>query len=424
MKRTLLLALGAFFLQSAVCLAQEPSPLPQFPIAPASPSIIDEGSALPMSTWMGSPRYEPRIWGGAEALMWWTKSTPVNTPLLTSALVPFAIDPTAGQIGSANTSVLLGGQSYDLGGPRLGGRFTLGGWLDSEDRIGIEANYLYIAPRTITRAVNSDGSPGSLALAIPYFDVNAGSEASFNFTGNAPGFIGAGGAFLRLSNELQGGEFNFVGRLVRNQNLSLDGLLGFRYVNFSEDLEFASGNVTPLNGGFYTTLDNFHASNNFYGGQVGLHSEYRLGNFFIEGTAKVALGSMQQIVDVSGSSNSGFAPPSPAIFNYIGAPGGWYAQPTNIGQRTHYAFAVVPEADLKFGYNITRNIQAFVAYNYLYLSDVARPGTLLDHTANTTQNATFSGFPNTLTGPPAPNFSFNRSDFWAQGINFGVQFKF
>ena len=424
MKKACLLGLGSLLLQSGLLAAQQPTAMLGAPVE-TSPVVAVQTPDTPLAEWTGSAWGRcagcERIWGNAEFLMWWSKGAPVSTPLLTQATN--SADPTAGQIGSANTSVLLGDRSYDLN-TRYGGRFTLGGWLDSERTIGLEGTYLFIAPSSTTRTFTSNGAPGSPALAIPYLDVATGKEASFVFTGNAPGFVGVGGAFLHLANELQGGELNFAAKLIQADRLNLTGLLGFRYVNFSEDLDFGSFNTTPLNGGFYSALDSFRASNNFYGGQLGLRGEYRVGNFFVEATGKVALGVMNQVVDVNGSSNSSFPAPAPPNFIFNNAPGGFFAQPTNIGRHTHNAFAVVPEADLKVGYNITRNVQAFVSYNFLYLNDVARPGAVLDHNANPTQNPTLSGFPNTLTGPTAPAFSFSRSDFWAQGISFGVEFKF
>jgi len=345
-------------------------------------------------------------------LLWWTKKIPVNTPLLTQATNP--ADPTSGALGSPNTAIVLGGQSYDPG-TRYGGRFTLGGWLDSEANIGLEANYLFISPESTTQTVGSPGTPGSPVFAFPFFNVVTGAEGrGILATPNTDS--------LRLSNQLQGGELNVVGRLLRTPNLSLSGLFGFRYINLQENLGFAETFGSPAN--FTGSLqDSFRATNNFYGGQLGLRGEFRWGNFFVEGTGKVALGCVQQVVDVNGSSSEAF-PGRGAGFVYTNAPGGFFAEPTNIGHHSQNAFCVVPEVDLKLGCNITRDIQAFVGYSFLYLSDVARPGTTIDHNVNLSQSPTFSGVPTTLVGPAAPTFSFSRSDFWAQGINLGLQFKF
>ena len=427
MKRTLLLGLACTFLHAGMSLGQD-SKLPPAWAPPPLPVIIqDTGTAPPPAfmdgTGIGSRPCGPRVWADSEFLLWWTKRAPVNTPLLTAATNQ--ADPTSGQIGSANTSVLLGNQNYDLN-QRYGGRFTLGGWFDSEGCIGMEGNYLFISPHSTTTTAGTSGAAGSPVVGIPFFNAGgAPPSQAFAALGGPPGpGLGAptsNSSYLRLSNELQGGELNLIGRLYRTENLTLTGLAGFRYVNFNEELDFGSAGMQPATGVFIGFRDSFHATNNFYGGNLGLRGEYRLGNFFVEATGKVALGTMEQTMNISGSTT---------VVNPIGAgiptgtsATGFFAQPSNIGRFNHNAFCVVPETDLKFGYNISRNIQAFVAYNFLYLSNVERPGTGIDHSVNLSQSA-LGGAGGTLVGPAAPTFSFSRSDFWAQGVSFGVQFKF
>jgi hypothetical protein len=452
MKKTLLLALGSLFLQTAVSFAQPPSFAPPMPAATPGPVILDQGppspSSMPMATWLGSSAAAacPRVWGSTEALMWWTKNAHVTTPLVTSALSN--TDPTAGQAGSANTSVLLGGNQQLGMGTRYGGRLTLGGWFDCDATIGMEANYLFITPRSTMRTAGSDGST---TIGLPFFNVNSGSQAfqpiSTPATTPIPGILtipaAIGGAFLRESNRLQGGELNGVARLLRYDTWSLDGLAGFRYINFDENLDFGVNNFFPgtppvpvpvvgIRGPFTIpsfpstsagTLDSFHATNVFYGGQLGLRGEYRLGNFFVEGTGKLALGTMNEHMSIAGSSFASTPGNVPAA-TFITNQGGFYAQPTNIGNHNRSVFCAAPEAELKFGYNVSRNVQVFAAYNFLYLSNVERPGTAIDHNINPSIVPVISGSALSPTGVPAPNFSFSRSDFWAQGINFGIAFKF
>ena len=196
-------------------------------------------------------------------------------------------------------------------------------------------------------------------------------------------------------------------------------------MNFSEDLDFGQGNIgLPGGGSFgqvFNALDTFHANNNFYGGQLDLaRSDYRLGNSFNEGAASVALGSVDQVVNVNGITNAVFSDGT----SLVNGVGGTFAQSTNIGRHSHSAFCVVPEGDLKLGYNLTRSIQCFVSCNFLYLSDVARPGVGIDHNINVTQAPFDGGSPKTLVGAPVPAFSFSRTDFWAQGISFGLEIKY
>ena len=50
-------------------------------------------------------------------------------------------------------------------------------------------------------------------------------------------------------------------------------------------------------------------------------------------------------------------------------------------------------------------------------------GDQIDLTVNPTQLATPTG-PGTLVGPARPAFQFDGTDFWAQGINFGMELRY
>lgn len=416
MKKMLLLGLTSFFIQPAYTYAQErlAPPMPTL----IEPVLIDPGAPAARSgPWMANSARgsEPRVWAKGEFLLWWTKNAPVNTPLATQAAT---ITPPAGTVGDANTTVVLGDRNYDLG-TRFGGRFTLGGWFDCEGLFGLEGNYFFIASGSKSSSVGSSGEPGSPTIFLPFRDPFNGNPAAVGLaTGAIPGFPVPGTATLRVENSLQGAEANFLGRLWRTECVSVTGLAGFRYLRFEENLDFTATAQAPVTGAQFTALDSFHATNNFYGGNLGLRGEYRYGNFVIGATGKVALGTMRQTVEIAGASSS-IGPANP------GSPvSGFYAQPTNSGSHSQNVFAVIPEAEIKLGYNITRNIQGFVGYNFLYINNVARPGASIDPNVNPTQVTALGGAPGALVGPAAPSFSFNRSDFWAHGLNFGIQFTY
>ncbi|HTI52278.1 MAG TPA: BBP7 family outer membrane beta-barrel protein, partial [Planctomycetaceae bacterium] len=69
----------------------------------------------------------PRVWLRAEALYWWTKSSPLPASLVTSGS---AADAVPGALGQPGTSVLIGDENIGISG-RGGGRFTLGFALDN-----------------------------------------------------------------------------------------------------------------------------------------------------------------------------------------------------------------------------------------------------------------------------------------------------
>ena len=104
-------------------------------------------------------------------------------------------------------------------------------------------------------------------------------------------------------------------------------------------------------------------------------------------------------------------------------PGGYLALPSNMGEyhRTH--FGVVPEVGLNLKYQLTQKLGVSLGYTALYLNSVVRPGEQIDRNVNGGQSSLYSGTPTPpgLQGGPAqPAPLFHTTDFWAQGINFGL----
>ncbi len=148
-----------------------------------------------------------------------------------------------------------------------------------------------------------------------------------------------------------------------------------------------------------------------------------LGNWFVSITGKCAFGEVNQIASVSGGFTT-YAPTVPVPPVSFAAPGGFYALPTNIGEHTHSAFAVVPEGNVNVGYTVGAHLRVFAGYSFLYISNVERPGTAIQHAINPSISPGFVGPGATLFGPPVPSYVFTRSDFWAQGLNFGMQLRY
>jgi hypothetical protein len=303
---------------------------------------------------------------------------------------------------------------------RSGGRFTLGAWLDPDATLGVEGTYLFLTPQTTTHAAASNGTP---VIGLPFYDVLTETEGFAPLS--IPG-IRSGRAILSLTNRLQSGEVNGLARLMSTDRLSIFGLAGFRYLDFDEDLNFGFAVVqSPASGfpGGFAGFDRFNANNNFYGGQLGLRGMLRLGNWFVSATGKCAFGEVQQIATVSGGFTA-FTPAAPVPPLSFTAPAGFYALPTNIGRHTHSAFAVVPEGIVNVGYTVGPRWRVFAGYSFLYVSNVERPGTAVQHAINASISPGFAGPGATLIGPAAPTYVFTRSDFWAQGLNFGVQMRY
>ena len=348
-----------------------------------------------------------RLAGGIEGLLWWFKSSPTPTPIITD-----------GVYGQPDTHVLLGGGSMDAN-PNPGFRLTAAYTVDA--RWGVEGNFLYIATRSDSRSVSSSGGEESTDLLLPYFDVVANRETVSEISLSS---VYAGSATAELRSGLMGAEASATYALdsARPWNVNLIG--GFQWLQLKETytINTSSPFVPPNPSDIFETTDRFKANNNFYGAQFGARARYDADRWFASGMLKLGLGAMVQSVDVSGSLVTN-------DYNDYGAtktyPGGYFALPTNIGGHSRTVFAVVPELRLDVGYRITPAASLSLAYNVLFTNNVARPGNQVNRNINTTQSVAFSDEPlATLQGPAQPSFSFNSSSFWSQGVNLGLSVRF
>jgi hypothetical protein len=101
-------------------------------------------------------------------------------------------------------------------------------------------------------------------------------------------------------------------------------------------------------------------------------------------------------------------------------PFGQLAMPSNIGRWERDVFTVVPEVGLNIGYQLTCHVRAMVGYTFLYTSRVVRPGNLIDVGINPLAQSGAAP----VFGPSRPAFPGTDSDFWAQGLNFGLEFRY
>lgn len=356
----------------------------------------------------------PRWWASAEYLGWWTKSTQLPT------LVTTSLPPSNGIVGQADTISVLGGTfGQTLHG---GGRFSGGWWFGDEQARGIDFRFMFLSRNNTDFTTNTNAFP---VLARPFFNVNSPFGAFSEVIG-APG-LANGAVAVHLDNSLWGAEVNYRRFLRGNGCARLDGLIGFRYMNFTENLSITESFVrtadstmsigTPATSGIVN--DSFKAENNFYGGQVGLTGEVRRGRWFVNGRSTIALGTVNQTATIAGGQSLVF--PNGSIGQYQG---GLLALPgANIGSHTQNKFAVLPELGLNLGYHVTPHLRVFVGYNFLYLSNVLRASGTIDQNVDAARipNFPLAGSPAPLGGIAHPAPQFHTTDFFAQGISFGLQ---
>ena len=64
-----------------------------------------------------------------------------------------------------------------------------------------------------------------------------------------------------------------------------------------------------------------------------------------------------------------------------------------------------------------------VGLGQIYWKSVARPAQQIDRAVNPSQLPSIFG-PGQLVGTPRPTFVFRDTDFWAQGISFGLELRY
>lgn len=380
----------------------------------------------------GEPEGSMRTWLYGDYLLWWFKPAPGGPGLLTTGTLTNPTSLGSGILGTSGTQILAGNNNLNTG-PYSGFRVG-GGWMDCSGSIGADGNFFYLGQHGIHQTFTANGT-GNPLLARPIVDARTGSETVL--------FVSAPRAFsgtfnVDSSTTFFGFDANMLLPWYRcnacddsELGYYLTPLGGFRYLNLRDDLTMSqSSNVLPAgvaffagqpvsSGGNVSVVDSFRTLNQFYGGQIGLQGGLVWWRFTLNGAAKVALGSMREEANISGTT-TGFSP----IFGAQAVPGGLYALNSNSGAFTRNVITVVPEGNLNFGVEITSQIKLWVGYTIIYVSDVARPGNLIDRSLNRTEIPSSQAYNPAIPGPKQPAFNWSGTDFWAQGINIGLSLRF
>jgi hypothetical protein len=376
-------------------------------------------SDLPVKAPPKPPPAQPSWWVSGGALLWAVKSAPLPPTLTTFAPgTPSATTGFGGALGVPGTTVL---SPDHLGyGAFPGGRFSIGHWLDSDPRFGLEVSGFLLGSRS---SDFSDASGGTPSLRVPFINVPPGAGfplGSSSFVLADPGFA-AGGQVVASSLQFWGVEGNGIYRGFNTAGFDVSLLAGVRYLDLREGLSITSTESLLAPGvGTFIGTDSFSTRNQFFGGELGVKVQKQFDRFDTSVLAKVALGDNYQTVSINGNTSvTGFGLPTGIT------PGGLFTQATNIGQQSRNEFAVVPETQVQLGYRVTSAFRIFVGYDFLYMSNVVRPGNQIDTTLNLTGNSALTGVsPSTLTGAARPAALFNGSSFWAQGVNIGASYQF
>lgn len=358
-----------------------------------------------------------------EYLAWATSG--MNLPPLVTTATPGTARAGAGVLDRAPTSILFGGDDVNAA-LRSGGRITAGVWFDPCRRFGLEGDYFALSNARDSFLRSSTGNP---ILARPFFNMLTGRESAelVAFPNVVSGTVDANtltrfqGAGARLRYVLCCGSgcgpawCDPCGGVLRGYRLNL--LAGYRYLRLNDRVNI-NENLTSTdtaNPGSFVLNDSFSTQNEFHGVDFGTLMELRHGCWTLDLLSKIALGTNHSVVRINGTS----AVTENGVTNNF--TGGLLAQRTNIGEYSNDRFAVVPELGMTLGYNVTPCLRVVVGYTFIYWSQVARAGDQISRDLNPNlippENVPF-------TGALRPQFAYHFTDFWAQGVNVGLEGRF
>ncbi|MGA2254893.1 MAG: BBP7 family outer membrane beta-barrel protein [Thermoguttaceae bacterium] len=351
-----------------------------------------------------------RFWVRSEFLAWWTKGFATPSLLTTG---PGTNSSQAGVLDAPGTSVLLGGKDFQ-GGFHPGVRLALGAWLNASQTMGIEGSYFQLSRQT--EFFNTSGVSVPV-LARPFFNSETGQQDSqiVNFPGQQSGTFSS-----TSSTELQVAEVLVRKNLNQQPGFAFDMMAGYRYQQLEDHL--AVGDTLTFSGtqsGFpagtiVQQSDRFDTRNAFQGGEVGMSTTFRRQWWSIDALLKIAVGQTHSRVTIDGATTTTI--PGQAATSL---PGGFLALPSNMGVHDSDQFSVMPELGVTLGFDLSSQLRATIGYDLLYWNAVARPGDQIDLNIDPRQFP-----PPAITNATRPEFILHTSDYWAQGLNLGLDLRF
>jgi hypothetical protein len=398
--------------------------------------------------------YDPtRAYVSAEYLLWKLKDAPTPPTQLT---LPF----TTTGLNQEQTSIGLPGSSIDYGG-RSGGRITLGYWFDSEHQCGLEGSFFEFERRdgsvlTAQQAnlnLNVTVVQNILVTTVTAVGpVNTIQQTPINVALPATLTVAATGA--AGPTDFWGGEINARTTRCTFGGLTIDLIGGFRYLTLAEEfllnesiaLNAANPNTIFTNGpvggpvnppgvgtvalplipvpitGLHNisttnSFNNISTRNTFYGAQAGASWDWRVfDRLSFQGWGKIGVGAMLETFTITSVTTT-----SAGAIGTVTAPGGILPVTGFLDQgRTRYA--VIPEVNLTLAYRLCDRVKATIGYNFLYMSSVLRPGDQIAFNNSNTQ-INVSGTANSVA-TVQPAFTIKDTDFWAQGLTMGLEFRY
>ncbi len=344
-------------------------------------------------------------WFTAETLLWFSEQQAAPSLVTTSAM---SVLPVAG--GAGVTSAFGGPDGIDRG-VVPGFRFEGGMFLDSDRRIALAGRVTGILQDEQKYSAASDGST---SLGLPFYNLQLQQDDAFLVGYHDGGqLVSEGSVDARSDLDMIDAQASLHFLLGRSSSHRADLVAGYTFNRLANSISVhavstnrAVGDGIP-DGTVFTIDDLFETTNTFHGAHLGVVSMLTSNRVNLQTLAKVSFGSMQQKLNVYGSTDEALGGSNTLTEGGIytsSAAGG------NIGIQTRNSFAFIPEMGVKLGYAARENVHLSIGYTFMFWSTVSMAGDQIDSTVD-------------LTGAGGrPASMFNDSTFWTQGIDFGATF--
>jgi hypothetical protein len=403
-----------------------------------------------------------------EYLMWWFDG--MHTPPLVVAgeVVEGGVPDFAGDDSLIADELLFGGSEI-LDDVRHGARITLGWFLDPCGINAIEGDYLTFGNTSTGFFVEGDPivpnamglvDPGQRGIGRPFFRVPQGTFDDDNdpMTPEVPESVNAfedvvftnigGSVAVDISSRYETAGLRWrhniccvescpppscgdcCGTVGCGSGCSggccqrpgfgtrrIDMTLGVRYANLEERL-LITEELEDIMGNQFLVSDSFGTDNDFYGGEIGFDWEWEYRRWKVDLLSRLAIGNVRQRVVVDGSTV--IIPSGGAAQEFQG---GLLALNSNIGSQERDRLAVMPELGVSLGYQLTCRLSFTVGYSFTYWSSVVRPGDQIDLDVNPALIPIDTGTSPTAGPMDRPRALFEQTDFFAHGLNLGLEYR-
>jgi len=204
----------------------------------------------------------------------------------------------------------------------------------------------------------------------------------------------------------------------------LDLIGGYQFSRVDDRLTISSStDIDPqFFGANFAAEDIFDTQNKFHGGTIGLLGQVGSGPVVLSVLAKVGLGDMNQRVTIDGQ--SALTDAGGFTSHYTS---GILALPTNMGTYEQDKFAVIPEAEIKLTFKLTKHLEATVGYDFIYWSSLALAGEQIDTSLGnlpTVNSSQWFGGSLDPAGGSYPGFNgIKDSSLYLQGLSVGLTLR-